>query len=185
MTRVLMWQAQDAGGDAAPYRIAAMGSADGKVVQAAGARTPLIGVFGRAGGKAGARVEIARVGVAEVEYGAAVGRGDLLTADADGKAVPVEGPAIFQATVAGAAADTDIAVDGILADDELVGVSATDATAVTGPAIHTDGNIRATGSTAGKTLIVAWRRPQHIVGQAEFSGAAGDIGQALLAPGVL
>lgn len=184
MARVLFWQALDAGGAIAPRRIARMGDSDRHVLQAAGVGHPLVGIAGRARGKEDERVEIARIGIAEVEYGAAVQRGDPLTADDDGKAVPIDGAGMFQAVVAGEAADTDIAVAGILRSDALVGVSTTDGTAVANPIIHADGQIRSTGTTQNKHLIVTWRRRIHVVGIAEVDGVAGDIGEALIAPGV-
>ena len=87
MTRVLFWDAKEAGAAIAGYRIVKPGSADGKVVQSAAAGNSHIGVSYRKGAKANETVEIARVGVAEVEYGDTITRGALLTSDADGKAV--------------------------------------------------------------------------------------------------
>ena len=117
MSHVLMWRAADAGGAVASHRIVKYGDADGKVVQSAAAEDAHVGVSGRASTASGGRVEIARAGIADVQYGGNVARGALLTADADGKAV--------------AAAD---------------------------------GN--------------------RVIGIAEVSGVAGDIGQVLLAPGL-
>ena len=87
MTRVLFWDAKEAGAAIADYRIVKYGNADGKVIQAAAAGDHVIGVAGR-GAASGARIEVARIGVAEVEYGGAVTRGDRLKSDADGKAIP-------------------------------------------------------------------------------------------------
>jgi len=184
MSRVLFWQAFQAAAAIAPRRIARMGGSDRHVLQADAAPQPLIGVAGRAAAAADDRVEIARVGIAEVEYGAAVQRGDLLTADADGKAVPIDGAGVFQVTVAGKAANTNIPVAGIKTTDELAAVVATDASEVTAPTIHADGQIRSTGTTNGKTLIVTWRRRISVIGPAEVSGVAGDIGEVLVAPSV-
>ena len=117
MSHVLMWRAADAGGAVSPHRIVKYGDADGKVVQSAAAGDAHVGVSGRASAASGRRVEIARTGIADIEYGANVARGALLTADGDGKAVTA-----------------------------------------------TDGN--------------------RVIGIAEVSGAAGDIGQVLLAPGL-
>ena len=117
MSHVLMWRAADAGGAVSPYRIVKYGNADGAVVQSAAAVDAHVGVTGRAAAADDGRVEIARAGIADVEYGGNVARGALLTADADGKAVAAE-----------------------------------------------DGN--------------------RVIGVAEISGAAGDIGQVLLAPGL-
>ena len=99
------------GGDAKTYQ------GDGRVVQSAAAGDAHVGVSGRASAASGGRIEIARTGIADIEYGANVTRGALLTADGDGKAVTAA-----------------------------------------------DGN--------------------RVIGIAEVSGAAGDIGQVLLAPGL-
>jgi len=72
----------------APCRIVKFGSDDDSVAQAAAAADASIGVNGALSGEAGKRIDIVLSGVTEVEYGAAVTRGNLLTADADGKAVP-------------------------------------------------------------------------------------------------
>ena len=117
MSHVLMWRAADAGGAVAPRRIVKYDDADGKVVQSSAAADAHVGISGRAAAASGGRVEIARVGIADIEYGGAVARGALLTADGDGKAVTASG-----------------------------------------------GN--------------------RVVGIAEVSGVAGDIGQVLLAPGL-
>ena len=117
MSHVLMWRAADAGAAVAPYRIVKYGDADGKVVQSAAAGDAHVGVSSRAPAAAGGRVEIARAGIADIEFGGNVTRGGLLTADADGKAVTA-------------------------ADDN------------------------------------------RVIGIAEVSGVAGDIGQVLLAPGL-
>ena len=116
MSHVTHWQAADTGAAIKPHRIVKYGDADGKVIQSAAATDAHVGVSGRADIANGGRIEIARAGIADVEYGGTVTRGDILTADADGKAV-------------------------------------------TGA----DGN--------------------RVIGIAESSGVAGDIGQVLIAPG--
>jgi hypothetical protein len=62
-------------------------SADATVVQATAATEKLIGVAGELSAASGARIDIHRAGIVEVEYGGEVTRGDPLTSDADGKAV--------------------------------------------------------------------------------------------------
>ena len=71
----------------AAYRIAKWGAADLAVVQGAAATDKLIGISGLVPGILDGRVDIIRGGIAEVEYGGNVTRGDPLTSDADGKAV--------------------------------------------------------------------------------------------------
>jgi len=63
-------------------------SADRTVVQAAAATDLIVGVCQQPGGAAsGERVDICHSGMPEVEFGGTVNRGDVVTADADGKAV--------------------------------------------------------------------------------------------------
>lgn len=72
----------------AAYRIVKFGAADGGVLQAAAVGDKLIGVTDRlAAAVSGDRIDVTRSGIAEVQYGGAVAAGDLLTSDADGKAV--------------------------------------------------------------------------------------------------
>lgn len=78
------------------YRIVKFGAADGGVLVSAAAADKHVGVNGRlAAAVAGDRIDIARTGIAEVEYGGNVAAGDLLTSDASGRAIV--------ATAAGAA----------------------------------------------------------------------------------
>jgi hypothetical protein len=88
--------------------IAAYGATDGTVKQAAAATDKLIGVVELGADTAGQITDIQRNGPTKVRYGAAVARGDYLTSDALGRAVPVEKPAadttvyyIGQANVSG------------------------------------------------------------------------------------
>ena len=93
----------------AAYRIVKFGAADGGVLQAAAAADKSIGVTDRiAAAVAGDRVDIARSGIAEVEYGATVAAGDLLTSDSVGRAI-----------VASATTGTNIRVIGVA---EVAGV---------------------------------------------------------------
>ncbi len=73
----------------AAYRIVKFGADDSSVLQSAAATDSMFGVCGPLAGELGKRVDITLTGVAEVEYGAAVTRGDRLTADASGRAIPV------------------------------------------------------------------------------------------------
>ena len=184
MSQVTHWTALGADGAVAGRRIVIAGAANKAAAQAANARAPLVGVSDRGDVADGEVVDVALQGIADVTFGAAVTRGDLLTADADGQAVPVSGPGLVLAHADGAAANADIAVSGILTTDEIVGVAATDGTDPGAVAIHSDGNIRCANATNNKELIVAYRRAQHFVGVALVSGVAGDIGQVTLAPGV-
>lgn len=94
----------------AAYRIVKFGAADGGVLQAAAATDKLIGVTDRMpAAAAGDRIDVIRTGIAEVEYGGAVAAGELLTADASGRAI-----------VATAAAGANVRVIGIA---EVAGVA--------------------------------------------------------------
>lgn len=79
-----------AAGAIAARRIVKFGATAGTIVQAVADADALIGVCAQPGGAAsGARVDAYLTGIVEVDYGATVAAGDMLTADADGKAVPV------------------------------------------------------------------------------------------------
>lgn len=78
-----------AGGAISQYRIVKF-SGDQAVVQASATGDGQIGICCQPGGAAsGERVDVTRTGIEEVEYGGNVTRGDLLTADAQGRAVSV------------------------------------------------------------------------------------------------
>ncbi len=69
-------------------RIVKFGASDTDAAQAAAATDALIGVsVALVPALAGERIDIVMTGVTEVEYGGAVTRGDLLTADASGRAI--------------------------------------------------------------------------------------------------
>ncbi|MCB0252561.1 MAG: DUF2190 family protein [Anaerolineae bacterium] len=72
----------------APYRCVKHDTTDNSVVQGAAATNPLIGVSNSLGAAANDdTVDVVFSGIAEVEYGGNVTRGDLLTSDANGKAI--------------------------------------------------------------------------------------------------
>lgn len=101
-----------ADGAVGAYRIVKHGAADGNVAQAAASTDKLIGVNGRlAAAVAGDRVDIARGGIEEVEFGGAVVRGDPLTSDASGRAVAAAPGAGVNAYIIGFAE-----VSGVLSD---------------------------------------------------------------------
>ena len=74
-------------GALAAHRIAAAGSEDQAVKQAAASTEALLGVTTDVGGVDGKRVDVIHTGIAPVEFGGSVDYGALLTANADGKAV--------------------------------------------------------------------------------------------------
>ncbi len=96
----------------AAYRIVKFGAADGNIAQAAAAADLSIGVTDRiAAAVGGDRIDVVRSGIAEVQYGAAVTRGQKLTSDANGKAIPAAPAAGANAQVIGTAE-----VSGVLDD---------------------------------------------------------------------
>jgi len=92
-----------AGGTVIKNRIVKFGSGDTSVVQAAAATDLLIGVSDSLGAASGEPVDIILDGIALVEYGGTITRGQLLTADADGKAVAAAPAATASARIIGVA----------------------------------------------------------------------------------
>jgi len=90
-----------------PYRIVKFGSADSNVVPASASADALLGICGQVGGDLGKRVDIVLDDIAEVEFGGSITRGDWLTSDANGKAIPAAAGAnvIGRAMVSGVVGD--------------------------------------------------------------------------------
>lgn len=86
----------------AAFRIVKFGTSDTAVVQAAAATDLSIGVSDL-GGASGEPIDVIVTDIARVEYGGNVTRGQLLTADADGKAVAAAPAATASARVIGVA----------------------------------------------------------------------------------
>jgi uncharacterized protein with beta-barrel porin domain len=82
-----------AGGTILPSRIVKHGATDYEVVQASANSDLLIGVaelvYGRTQTNIGEGVTVLMAGTGQVEYGGTVTRGQRLTSDADGRAVPI------------------------------------------------------------------------------------------------
>lgn len=100
------------------YRIVRFGAADGGVLQAAASTDKLIGIakgMGIASREApfaaGDFIDVTRAGIEEVEYGGNVAAGDLLTADAQGRAITAAPGAGVNAWIVGQAE-----VAGVLGD---------------------------------------------------------------------
>ncbi|EIJ33326.1 capsid cement protein [Thiothrix nivea] len=95
-----------AGAAVTANRIVKHGAADDAVIHGAAATDKLLGVAD-ADAASGARVDVVLSGVADVAYGGTVARGDLLTADANGKAVVAStgNRVVGVALVAGVAGD--------------------------------------------------------------------------------
>lgn len=170
-----------------PYRIVQIGAADDTVIDATAGTG--IGVSDALGALAtDDTVDVILSGIAHIEYGATVVRGDKLTADADGKAVKVSDSG-FKTFLATGGAAGDITVTGILATDELVSVLNQDGTSgllvdltseFTIDSDDTINNDAGTATTSDK-LIVTYRTPAATIGIALQSGVVGDIRGVLLA----
>lgn len=71
----------------AARRIVKHGTADGVVIQGAAAADKLIGVTTELAAATGETVDVVKTGLADIEYGGNVSRGDPLTSDSVGRAV--------------------------------------------------------------------------------------------------
>lgn len=121
MNNPLLTKSLIAEGAAAPYRIIAHGTGDGKAKQATAATDALFGITGTLGAADGERVDVHVVGPVEVEYGGVVTRGDPLTSDANGKAIAVTRHTHTENT---AAAYTQNATTGAGSDVRIIGFAA-------------------------------------------------------------
>lgn len=77
-------------GAIAGRRFVIHGTADRMVAQAAGGAAAILGVNERLPVIDGERIDVIKTGLAEIEYGGVVTRGDPLTANADGKAIKAD-----------------------------------------------------------------------------------------------
>ena len=100
-----------AGAAVAKRRIVMFGTADTQVLQAAGSTDAMFGVSAELDAATGQRVDVHVVGLAEVDYGGNVTRGDELTADANGNAVAAAPAAGVNARVIGVAMVSGVAGD--------------------------------------------------------------------------
>ena len=98
-------------GAIAAHRIVKFGAADGGVAQAAASTDLVIGVNEALPVVAGERVDVIRAGIADVEFGGNVTRGQPVTADADGKAVVAAPAAGVNAHIVGFAEVSTVAGD--------------------------------------------------------------------------
>lgn len=112
MPKTLLVENFDAGAAISPYRFVQPGAADGAVIQAAAVGDAIIGVSDSLGADAaGDRVDIHTVGLAEIELGGSVTRGDWLTSDAVGRAVAAAPAAGVNNSVGGRARVSGVAGD--------------------------------------------------------------------------
>jgi hypothetical protein len=101
-----------AGANIAPSRIVKMGASDKLVVQSSAAADSHIGVCAQPGGaEIGERVDVTVSGMVDVECGATIARGDLLSADSSGRAIK-----------AAAAVGTNVRMIGTAQESGVTGV---------------------------------------------------------------
>lgn len=100
-----------AAGALARRRIVIHGAADGQALQAAGSTALLIGVTTDIASAIGETADVIRNGLADVEYGGTVTRGQFLTSDSVGRAVGVTLPVAAGTFVIGTAE-----VSGVVGD---------------------------------------------------------------------
>ena len=180
-----------ADGAIAKYRFVKFGSDDDHVAQATARNSLLMGVNASlASGAAEDPVDIIVEGIATVEYGGSVTRGNPLTSDANGKAIAAT-DRIYTKSIAGGSAGA-LTLTGILTTDTLISVHRLDldATAAnidlddltsefTITLADTIDNTAGTATTGDK-LLVTYQRKDSILGVAMISGVTGDHGAILL-----
>ncbi len=125
MPKTILVENFDAGAVISPYRFVQPGAADGAVIQAAAVGDPIIGVSDSLGADAaGDRVDIQTMGVAEVELGGTVTRGDFLTSNATGQAIAAAPATGVNNSVGGRARVSGVAgdiIDVLLAPGQIQG----------------------------------------------------------------
>ena len=128
-------------------------------------------------GALGDRIGFTQYGVVSVKLGAAVSRGQILAPGAGGKLVPWSGSRLKGKEGGGAAANVNIAVDGIKLTDRPVVAARVDSAVGEHPfTIQADGQIRIAVNTATQDLLVLWERGiLGTVGVAADDGAENDI----------
>lgn len=181
----------------AAHRFVKFGNGDTLGQQASGPNDLVIGVSDLGADAQDDRFDVVLGGIALVTYGDTVVRGQPLTSDAQGRAVPAVDQQL-QAVIAGGAAGAHT-VTGIKTTDELVAVLQLDVASDTGDnatgdkvsaiadltsefSISGDDEIDNDGgtATAGDQLLVIYRRKDKVHGQAMVSGVVGDLGSVKL-----
>ena len=94
-------------------RIVKFGAANGQVLQAAAVADAMFGVAGELDAAINERVDVQVAGIAEIEAGAAITRGALVTADANGRAVAAAPSAGVNNRIIGIATTDALAADDV------------------------------------------------------------------------
>lgn len=126
MNKPLLTKSFYAGAAISKHRIVKFGADDDHVIQGAAATDSLIGVSVELDAAADERVDIVLAGAATVEYGAAVTRGDRLTTDANGQAIPANRHTHTENTEG---AYTQNATTGPASGEQIIGVALVDGAA--------------------------------------------------------
>ncbi|HVT36064.1 MAG TPA: ubiquitin-activating E1 FCCH domain-containing protein [Nevskiaceae bacterium] len=200
----LLTLALNAGAAIAAYRICKFGADDTTVIQSAASTDAHIGVSTDVpAGGAGDPIDLVRIGLSPVEYGGSVTRGDLLTSDANGKAVTVTpksavlSAAITAITKANPGAVT-AAAHGLSTGDRVAITDVGGMVEVNNKVFkvtvvdvdHFTIGVDSTGFTtytAGGTVIrvAGASTPIRSIGVAEESGVLGDIGSMTVFPSLV
>lgn len=104
----ILTKTYDAGGAVAAHRFVKPGAADHQMVEAEAAADAIVGISDLGADAAGDRLDVHHVGIAKLEYGGNVARGQLLTSDSDGKGVAVADDARVGAIALVSGVDGDI-----------------------------------------------------------------------------
>lgn len=105
-------------GAIAAFTIVKPGASDGLVIPAAAATDKLIGVTTDIAAATGDRCDVILAGIADVLYGGTVAFGDLLTADASGRAITATAAAGSNVRIIGSAI-----ISGVVGDIGQVDIS--------------------------------------------------------------
>lgn len=180
-----------ADGVIAKFRAVKFGSDDNHAAQATARNSLLLGVnCSLAAAAAEDPIDVVVGGIATVEYGGSVTRGNKLTADSNGKAIAATSRH-YTKKIAGGSAGA-LTVSGVLTTDTLISVIVLDRDATAAnidlvdltsefsiTAADTIDNTAGTATT-GNSLMVTYQRNDVILGTAMISGVSGDYGAVLL-----
>lgn len=181
----------NAAGAISPFRAVKFGSADNSVAQSTARNSLVIGVSDSLGADAALDpVDVVMGGIATIEYGGTITRGQNVTSDANGKAIAAVNRE-YTTTIAGGAAGA-LTLTGILTTDTLESVIVLDRDATAANitlidltsefSISAADTITNAGGTAtsGNALLVTYSRRDSVIGQAMVSGVSGDLGSVKL-----
>lgn len=170
-------KAYDAGATVNPFRIVKFSSTDRLVIQAAAASDALIGVSGALIATTADRCDVVRLGLADLEYGGVVTRGQFLTSDSVGRGIAASAgeTTIGRAEVSGVSGDIGMVMvqpsGSIAADAEMT----TDIVVTTGQllALNAVPKTLLAAPGAGKAIILLDAILFYDYNSAAYAGIAG------------